>query len=243
MYRRVLFIVVLLGGVWSALVDFSAAQEIVTPTPPIVEPTPTIDRLAPPPTAESPTQADEGAYFYWLNCQPCHGDQGQGLTDEWRAQYPAEDQNCWLSGCHGKQPYENGFTVPTVVPPVTGENSLGRFETMGQVYDFIRAAMPYQAPGSLSDEEYLAITAFLARAHGLWDGATLNATTIEQFRVSSRIRSTDNESTAEPEPAIEEEDNQAPTSPGAANTGRFVWGIVVIVLLFLGVWAWRRYGQ
>jgi cytochrome c len=192
---------------------------------------------------ESPTQADEGAYLYWLNCQPCHGDQGQGLTDEWRAQYPPEDQNCWLSGCHGRQPYENGFTVPTVVPPVTGENSLGRFETMGQVYDFIRTAMPYQAPGSLSDEEYLAITAFLARAHGIWDGTTLTATTIEQFRLSSRIRSTDNEATAGPEPVVEAEDSHGPTPSSAFNAGRFVWSGVVIGLLLLGVWAWRRYGQ
>jgi hypothetical protein len=103
--------------------------------------------------------------------------------------------------------------------------------------------MPYQAPGSLSDEEYLAITAFLARAHGIWDGATLTATTIEQFRLSSRIRSTDNESTPEPEPAIEAADRQGPTSPNTINTGRFVWSGVVIGLLFLGVWAWRRYGQ
>jgi len=46
-------------------------------------PTPTPDRLAPPPTVASPAQADVGAQVYWLNCQPCHGDRGQGLTDEW----------------------------------------------------------------------------------------------------------------------------------------------------------------
>ena len=52
-------------------------------------PTPTVDRLAAPPTVPAPNQADEGAQLYWLYCQPCHGDQGQGLTDEWRAQFPA----------------------------------------------------------------------------------------------------------------------------------------------------------
>ncbi|RMG97959.1 MAG: hypothetical protein D6706_07815 [Chloroflexi bacterium] len=132
-----------------------------------VSPTPTRDRLAPPPTVENPTLADEGAQLYWLYCQPCHGDQGQGLTDEWRAQYPPEDQNCWESGCHGERPYEDGFTIPTRVPAVIGPDSLTRFADMGQVYDFMRAAMPFQAPGSLADEEYLAITAFLARAHQL----------------------------------------------------------------------------
>lgn len=157
-----------------------------TPVPPHTpQPTPTIDRLAAPPTVENPTQADEGAQLFWLHCQPCHGDQGQGLTEEWRAQYPPEDQNCWESGCHGRRPYENGFTLPTSVPAVTGEDSLERFETMEQVYSFIVAAMPYQNPGHLSEEEYLAITAFLARAHDLWDGTSLNIDNIGSFRLRS----------------------------------------------------------
>src|SRR5690606_1073059 len=127
------------------------------PTPASAMPTP--DRLAPPPTVPNPSQADEGAQVYWLNCQPCHGDVGQGLTDEWREQYPEDHQNCWTSGCHGEQPYENGFTLPTTVPPVTGEGSLETFDHMGLVYSYISAAMPYNLPGVLDEEEYLAITA------------------------------------------------------------------------------------
>jgi cytochrome c len=145
--------------------------------------TPTIDRLAAPPTVENPTQADEGAQLFWLHCQPCHGDVGQGLTDEWRQQYPPEDQDCWTSGCHGRRPYENGFMLPTAVPAVTGQDSLERFLTMGQVYSFIVAAMPYQDPGHLSEEEYLAITAFLARANNLWDGTPLTTENVGNFRL------------------------------------------------------------
>ena len=33
------------------------------------------------------TQADVGAEIYRLVCQDCHGNQGQGLTDEWRAEW------------------------------------------------------------------------------------------------------------------------------------------------------------
>lgn len=156
------------------------AQEQVTPIP---SATPTIDRLAAPPTVENPNQADNGAQLFWLHCQPCHGDQGQGLTDEWRAQYPPEDQNCWESGCHGKQPYENGFILPDSVPAVIGDGSLGKFETMGQVYTFISAAMPLQDPGHLSQEEYLAITAFLARSHGVWDGMSLDTANVYEVRL------------------------------------------------------------
>jgi mono/diheme cytochrome c family protein len=129
--------------------------------------TPTIDRLAAPPTVQNPSQADIGAQVYWLNCQPCHGDQGQGLTDEWRAQYPPEDQNCWHSGCHGKLPYEGGFTLPQTVPAVVGPSALARFQSAAGLHAFIRQAMPFQAPGSLKPDEYWALTAFLVRAQGV----------------------------------------------------------------------------
>lgn len=140
---------------------------------------PTPDRLAAPPTVPAPTQADDGAQLYWLHCQPCHGDQGQGLTDapndDWRAQYPEEDQFCWNSGCHGARPYEEGFTLPQEVPAVIGGDSLSKFGTAEAVYTYIRAAMPFQAPATLADEEYLAIVAFLARAHNAWDGEPITA--------------------------------------------------------------------
>ena len=132
-------------------------------------PAPTPDRLAAPPTVENPTQADEGAQLYWLNCQPCHGDQGQGLTDEWRAQYPPEDQNCWEAGCHGERPYANGFTLPRSAPAVIGPNTLARFNTAADLYAFVSRAMPFQAPGSLKTDEYWAVTAFLLRGQGLSD--------------------------------------------------------------------------
>src|SRR6185436_21117658 len=104
-------------------------------TPPAAAPT--VDRLAAPPTAANPNQADTGAQLYWLHCQPCHGDRAQGLTDEWRAQYPPEDQNCWNSGCHGQQPYANGFILPTQVPALVGAGTLGRFATAADLHNFI----------------------------------------------------------------------------------------------------------
>jgi hypothetical protein len=88
------------------------------------------------------------------------------LTDEFRNLYPPEDQNCWKSGCHGSRPYENGFTLPSAVPPLIGPGALQRFETAGNLFGYIDAAMPFQAPGSLEGEHYWQITAYLARANG-----------------------------------------------------------------------------
>src|SRR5262249_10745789 len=120
----------------------------------------------------TPSQADYGSQAYWLYCLPCHGDKGQGLTHEFRQTYPPEDRNCWNSGCHGKRPYPNGWTLPDKVPTLIGLNALKRFSNAAILHDFARAAMPFQDPGAMSDEQYWQVTAFLLRENGLWNGAT-----------------------------------------------------------------------
>ncbi len=143
-----------------------------------------MDRLAEPTLPASPTQADHGAQVYWLSCLPCHGDKGQGLTDEFRSAYPAEDRNCWESGCHGKNPYENGFTLPETIPGVIGTQSLAKFSDGAQLYSYIRAAMPFWKPGSLTDEEAWQVTAFILRENGLWKGdVELNADNASQVKI------------------------------------------------------------
>ena len=134
-------------------------------------PIPTVDRLAEPTLPPSPSQADLGAQVYWLSCLPCHGDRGQGLTDEFRAAYPPEEQYCWERGCHGENPYESGFTIPRSIPGVVGPTALAKFTTASQLNAYIRAAMPFWKPGSLSEEEAWKVTAFILRENGLWDGA------------------------------------------------------------------------
>ena len=219
-----------------------AGASTATPPAPTPAATPTIDRLAPPPTVESPTQADEGAYLYWVNCQPCHGDVGQGLTDEWRAQYPEEEQYCWGRGCHGERPYENGFTLPQDVPALIGDGSLARFETMGQVYHYTRVTMPFNLPGSLDESEYLAITAFLAREHDAWQGIPFEADNVNQARLRGVPPELppdvhQNQST----PAPEEPD----ASPPPASTIIFPWWLLLVLIsLFLGAsWLWIRRRQ
>jgi hypothetical protein len=119
--------------------------------------------LAEPPLPQNPSQADYGAQDYWLHCMPCHGDYGQGLTVEFRVLYPEAERNCWESGCHGKNPYESGFTIPERVPKIIGPGALSNYETAQHLFTFIRAAMPFQAPGSLEDETYWNIVSFLVR--------------------------------------------------------------------------------
>lgn len=132
-------------------------------------PMPTPDRLAQPTLPAQPSQADKGAQVYWLSCLPCHGDRGQGLTDEFRETYPEEEQYCWAAGCHGNNPYESGFTIPRIIPAVIGAGALQKFPNALALRSYIFSAMPFWKPGSLSGEEAWQVTAFLLRENLLWD--------------------------------------------------------------------------
>jgi mono/diheme cytochrome c family protein len=136
-----------------------------------VDATPTVDRLAEPTLPAVPSQADHGAQVYWLSCMPCHGDRGQGLTDEFRATYPPEEEYCWESGCHGANPYESGFTIPKKIPAVIGDTTLAKFADAAQLNAYIRATMPFWNPGSLTEEDAWRVTAFILRQNNLWDAS------------------------------------------------------------------------
>jgi hypothetical protein len=104
---------------------------------------------------------EDGADLYQFYCSTCHGDVGQGLTDEFRATWPEGEQNCWQSKCHIENHPPEGFILPRFVPAVIGEKTLVKFRSANDLFVYARAAMPYYKPGRLTDEEYVAITQFL----------------------------------------------------------------------------------
>jgi len=147
-----------------------------------------IERLAEPTLPAAPSQADLGAQTFWLLCLPCHGDRGQGLTDEFRETYPPEEQYCWERGCHGERPYESGFTLPMKIPAVIGADAaLGKFTNAARLNAYIMAAMPYWKPGSLTEEEGWLVTAFLLRENGVQLNEELGASTAEQVLLPQTV--------------------------------------------------------
>lgn len=122
--------------------------------------TPTYDPFAEPPLPENPTQLEHGRYLFWRYCMPCHGDVGQGLTDEFRLQWEPDHQNCWERGCHSGRYAEDSFPVPTVVPPIARAGLLPHY-TPDSLFEFLRATHPPEDPGLLTDDEYRALVAFL----------------------------------------------------------------------------------
>lgn len=142
-----------------------------TQPPPVMPPLPR--RLDPPSTVYPPTQTSLGSQVYYQVCMACHGDRGQGLTDEWRGALDPADQNCWQSGCHNPRHPPGGFIFPRYVPAVIGPGMVARFANAQELHDFIQRKMPWQAPGSLRDEEYWQLTAFLVSANGINPGPGL----------------------------------------------------------------------
>lgn len=152
------------------------AQNVAAETPPPPRPT----RLPTPlpggdmlpawmkPPAQGTTQADAGAVIYYYRCMACHGDQGQGLTAEWRAQWDVEHQNCAKSTCHGARPPPEGFQFPkNFAPAIIGANTLTKYENAQALFDFVSTRMPFQAPASLQRDEYWQLVAFLLRERGV----------------------------------------------------------------------------
>lgn len=177
--------VLALAGWLPAPAGAQAGDPQSTPTAPDMPPMPPVDRLAPPPTVYPPTQAGEGAQVYYQVCMTCHGDLGQGLTEEWRMSLDPEDQNCWQSGCHHTRRPPQGFIFPREVPRVVGGGAMARFSTALDLYDFLVAEMPYQFPGSLSEEAYWQLTAFLLEKNGFSVPANLDTQSAAAFSLTA----------------------------------------------------------
>jgi len=155
LYKPILLFLLLFAWlVFSPFQTVIAKQDFVSPTP-------TYDPLAEPPLPPNPTEFELGQNLYWHWCMPCHGDRGQGLTDEFRGIWEPEHQNCWARGCHTGRKEDTGFPIPTVVPAVVNDSHLAQFVSVQELSDYLQATHPPQSPGILKREEYHAIALFV----------------------------------------------------------------------------------
>lgn len=119
-------------------------------------------------------QAADGAVLFAHHCSACHGDTGAGL-DEARLSFPATHRDC--TRCHrptnprtmslADMTPRNAFDIG-IAPPVVGPDvDLTRYGTGAQLFAYVEATMPRPFPGSLGEDAYLAIVAFLLAANGV----------------------------------------------------------------------------
>ena len=168
-YLLFVFILVLLMSVnLLAAPIVQASPQLQSTSTPQFTPTFDVHRLAKPKIADDQSeQLQNGTLLYWGVCMACHGDIGQGLTEEWRDAYGPEDRNCWQKGCHGTDHPPHGFYIPKkmVVPGVAGTGKLTRFKNAQELHDFIFANMPWWDPGQLTDEESWQTTSYILSMH------------------------------------------------------------------------------
>jgi S-disulfanyl-L-cysteine oxidoreductase SoxD len=89
--------------------------------------------------------ARDGKDVYASRCAACHGVEGEG-----RAGYP---------------PLVGGRGSMTSAAPLLTVGSYWPYATT--VWDYVRRAMPYEAPGSLTADEVYALTAWILTANGI----------------------------------------------------------------------------
>ena len=156
----------LLVGTLLIIPTVQASSQIQATSTPAPQATPTFDlqRLEKPVVPSDNTeQLKKGSTVYWGVCMACHGDRGQGLTEEWKDAFGKEDRNCWNVGCHGYDHPPQGFLIPKdkVIPAVAGMGRLTRFQNAQELHDFILANMPWWSPGKLTNEETWQVTSYI----------------------------------------------------------------------------------
>jgi mono/diheme cytochrome c family protein len=167
----------------ASLPPFAPSATLIGPDP----------RLTGPGLAPDASQVDKGAMVYWTICMACHGDKGQGLTDEWRAAWGL-DANCWVSKCHAPNHPPTGFVLPKVIPAILGPGTMTRFGDARDLHTYIADTMPWWNPGSLTAEQSLAVTAYLLhQRNALPEGTALDDANLSAFEPLREVRERPNE--------------------------------------------------
>ena len=175
-------------------------------------------------------QARQGAGVFAFYCSTCHGDRGQGLTDEFRATWAPGDQYCWTPKCHGPNHPDDGFVLPKSVTALIGPDTLTNHATAQSLYSFIKVRMPYQDPSLVSDEQKWAVTAFLLREHGIAaDGVQLDANAAANIQLRPNAAPITSPPLDSPPAAPPKMPHTSATASSPAQWGWLALGAAVIV--------------
>jgi hypothetical protein len=108
-------------------------------------------------------KAADGARIFADKCALCHGDHGQG------------GHAARLIGGPPKASLDGGKTIANYWPYAT------------TLFDFIRRAMPFTQPRSLTDQEVYSLVAFILEENKLiGENDEINATTLPKVRMPNR---------------------------------------------------------
>jgi len=111
--------------------------------------------------------ASEGAKIYEAKCLACHAEGGKGGV---------------VAGAGplvGGQPLTNGIDTPKTIA--------NYYAYATTIFDYVRRAMPFNAPRSLTDQEVYALTAYILALNKLiGENDVMDAKTLPQVKMPNR---------------------------------------------------------
>lgn len=114
---------------------------------------------------------EEGRKVYQQQCQVCHGENGQGGPNDPLVGRLEKDNFSFAQKSAPKKTIGNYWPWATTV------------------FDYIRRTMPYTSPGSLSDNEVYAVTAYLLYANSIIEAdIVLDASTLPNIKMPAQTR-------------------------------------------------------
>ena len=110
--------------------------------------------------------ATEGAKVYAEKCSSCHGDGGKGGPG-------------YAPALFGGAPVSAGIDTPKTIGNFWGYSTI--------VFDFVRRAMPFNQPRTLSNDELYALTAYLLALNKIiGENEEMNAQTLPKVKMPNR---------------------------------------------------------
>jgi cytochrome c len=114
-----------------------------------------------PPGSGTPAQ---GAKIYVEKCISCHGENGTGKP---------------FAALVGGTPLTNGIETPKTIANFWGYSTI--------VFDFIRRAMPFQQPRTLTNDEVYSLSAYILALNKIIDDKdVMNAETLPKVKMPNR---------------------------------------------------------
>ena len=112
--------------------------------------------------------AKQGEVIYATKCASCHGEKGAGNPNE-----PVSDVSAG--------PLVGGLGT------LAGNRGLSYWPYATIVFDYVRRAMPWGAPKSLTDQEVYSLTAYVLHLNGIISEAdVINAQTLPKVQMPNR---------------------------------------------------------
>lgn len=208
-----------------------------TPMAPAMQPTSeswiTID------LPEDATQLQYGAEIYRLVCSACHAYDGTGLTDEWRATWGPDDQNCWQSKCHAENHPSDGFYLP-YSPSIVGPIIPALFETANDLFEYNYHQMPWHNPDSMTEDEAWAVTAYVLALNEIDPGPFLDAESASNIRLRPAEPAQETSPTEAPSPMVTLTATSASETGAELPIGTIIAGVVIFIMATVAIYFLRR---